>query len=217
MTSDHSLPLVDRLYQQGSSSLTPDELLALILNTPDSRRTAEQILHICGGLAGLSTLTAEQTHQIQRLSPLQGAQLLAVAELIRRAHTHPTQERPVIESAEDAAALLADMRDLTQEQVRVILLDTHRRVMGTATVYIGTLNRSAWRASEIFREAMVRGSAAIVLAHNHPSGNPTPSPEDVQATRLLIAAGRLLDIPLLDHVIIGQEGWVSLKTLGLIG
>jgi DNA repair protein RadC len=197
--------------------MAPAELLAVVLNHADALDTAERILSFCGGLQGLTSVTRDQIHQIHGVTDAQAGQVLAAAELIRRSHSTPSQERPVVQTADDAAVLLDDMRDLTQEQVRVILLDVHRRVMGIVTVYIGTLNMSAWRAPEIFREAVIRGSAAIVLAHNHPSGNPNPSPEDVQATRLLIAAGRLLDIPILDHVIMGRDGWVSLAALGLLG
>ena len=100
------------------------------------------------------------------------------------------------------------------ENVRVLLLDINRRVIAAPTVYIGTLTTSVLRASEIYREAIVRGSAMLILAHNHPSGDPTPSPEDVEMTRSLAAAGRLLDIALVDHLIIGRGKWVSLREMG---
>src|SRR5690606_7967356 len=96
-----------------------------------------------------------------------------------------------------------------------ILLDSNRRVQTITTVYIGTVNASLLRVSEIFREAVVRNCPAIILAHNHPSGDPTPSPEDIELTRTLITAGKLLDVALLDHIIIGASEWSSLKELGL--
>jgi DNA repair protein RadC len=108
-----------------------------------------------------------------------------------------------------------DMSHLTQENVRVILLDAARRVVSLPTIYVGTLNASVLRIAEIFREAITRNTPALILVHNHPSGDPTPSPEDVELTRTIVKAGELLDILVLDHLIIGQRDWVSLKNLGI--
>ncbi len=154
----------------------------------------------------------------QRLSPLsdEAADRLAAAlEIARRVKVYREYERPLINTAEDAAQCLADMRDLTQEHVRLILLDVHNRVIATPTVYIGTLHGAVFRPAEVFREVISRNSPAFILAHNHPAGDPTPSPEDVELTRAVIAAGRLLDIQLLDHLIIAEQGWRSLKQQGL--
>jgi DNA repair protein RadC len=104
---------------------------------------------------------------------------------------------------------------LPQEHVRVILLDSMRRVVAIPTIYIGTVNASVLRVSEIFREAVTRNCPAMILAHNHPAGDANPSPEDVELTRTLIAAGRLLDVMLLDHLVIGHHDWSSLKDMGL--
>ena len=104
---------------------------------------------------------------------------------------------------------------LRQEHVRAILLDLNRRVIAIPTIYIGTLNASVLRVSEIFREAIARNSPAFILVHNHPAGEPSPSPEDIELTHTLIAAGKLLDIAVIDHLIISQRGWSSIKQLGL--
>jgi DNA repair protein RadC len=104
---------------------------------------------------------------------------------------------------------------LEQEQLRVVLLDTRNRVLAVTTVYVGSLNTSVVRISELFREAIRRNAAAVIIVHNHPSGDPTPSPEDVALTRNVIAAGQLLDIEVLDHLVIGQQRFVSLKERGL--
>jgi DNA repair protein RadC len=107
------------------------------------------------------------------------------------------------------------MGHLEQEHFRVLYLDTRNRLMGSNTMYVGSLNASHIRVGEVFREAIKRNCAAIICVHNHPSGDPTPSPEDVEITRQLVDAGDLLDIELLDHLIIGQQRFVSLRERGL--
>ncbi|MEO1647051.1 MAG: JAB domain-containing protein, partial [Chloroflexota bacterium] len=125
------------------------------------------------------------------------------------------EDRPEIRRAEDAARLLIDMGHLTQEQVRVMLLDSQRCVMHIETVYIGTVSTSVLRVAELFREAILRNSPAIIMAHNHPSGEPTPSPEDIDLTRAVVKAGTVLDIQVIDHLIIGQSKWSSLREMKL--
>jgi DNA repair protein RadC len=124
-------------------------------------------------------------------------------------------DRLQIRSPADAALLLlGEMGALDQEQLRVVLLDTRNRVMSVETVYVGSLNAAIVRPAEVFREAVRRNACSVIVAHNHPSGDPSPSPEDIATTRTIIAAGQLLDIETLDHLVIGQ-GWVSLKERGL--
>ena len=103
------------------------------------------------------------------------------------------------------------MSALEQEELRVILLDTRNRVLGTVKIYRGSLNSSQVRVGELFRNAVRRNSASIIVVHNHPSGDPTPSPDDIALTRAVVEAGRLLDIEVLDHLVIGRKGWISLK------
>jgi DNA repair protein RadC len=110
---------------------------------------------------------------------------------------------------------MSEMSMLEQEHLRLILLDTKNRVLGTPTIYQGSLNTSLIRVGELFREAIRANSASLILLHNHPSGDPTPSPEDVAVTRQIAEAGKLLDIEVLDHLIIGQQRYVSLKERGL--
>jgi DNA repair protein RadC len=120
--------------------------------------------------------------------------------------------RPQITSPTDAANLLMlEMGHLEQEHLRTVLLDTKNRVLETPTVYIGNVNASIIRAAEIFKNAIRANAAALIVAHNHPSGDPTPSPEDVQVTRSLVEAGKLLGIEVLDHIIIGRNQFISLK------
>lgn len=210
----------ERLLTYGSQALSNAELLAIILRTGTAGENvihlAERILNICGGLAGISQATHRDLSQITGLGPGKTTQILAVVELAKRLMTLPGNERPLINRAEDAAQLVMDMRHLLQEHVRVILLDPTRHVISIPTIYIGTLNASVLRVAEVFREAIARNSPSMILVHNHPSGDPDPSPEDVELTRTLVTAGNLLDVQLIDHIIVGQNDWVSLKNMGIV-
>ena len=196
------------------------ELLAIILRTGMAHETAlhlaERILASYNGLYGLARANPADLQTIHGLSVAKVAQIVATFELGRRLMMTRPNDRPLISSAADAARYVADMAYLSQENVRVILLDSARRVVDAPTIYIGTINMSVLRIAEIFREAVTRNSPSIILAHNHPSGDPTPSPEDVDLTRTLVTAGRLLDITLVDHVIIGEQRWVSLREQGFL-
>lgn len=221
--SIHDLPADERprerLLRAGAAALSNTELLAIILRTgtaeENALRLAERLLTHYNGLHGLAQTAPEDLYRIKGIGAAKIAQIVAAMEIGRRLMTLPPDERPVINTAADAVRLVLDMRDLRQEHIRVILLDSVRRVIAIPTVYIGTLNASVLRVSELFREAITRNSPAIVIAHNHPSGDPAPSPEDIEITRTLIAAGRLLDIEVVDHLIIGQQGWVSLREMRL--
>ncbi len=209
----------ERLLSQGASALSTAELLAILLRTGTAQENAlhlaERILAHFGGLHRLAQATPAELQRFRGMGDAKSAQLLAAFEVGRRLAARLSDERPVIANAADAARVVADMGDLPQEHVRVILLDAGRRLIAIRTVYIGTLNMSVLRVSEVFREAIARNSPAIVLAHNHPSGSPQPSPEDVEMTRALVAAGRLLDIAVIDHIIVARQGWRSLRDLRL--
>lgn len=209
----------ERMLNYGAASLSNAELIAILLRTGTAAenvlQVAEQVLTKCGGLAGLMRASHTDLMEIDGLGPTKATQVMAVVELAKRAMTLPITERPVIDKSEDAAKFFMDMQFLQQEHVRVLLLDSSRRVIASPTIYIGTLNTSILRVSEIYREAITRNCPAIILAHNHPSGDPTPSPEDLELTHTLIAAGKLLDIQLLDHLVIGHNHWVSMKAQGL--
>lgn len=210
----------ERLIQQGVQILSNSELLAIILRTGTAQENAvhlaERIIAHYQGLHELAQASPESLQKIDGLGVAKACQILAALELGKRAINYAGSERPLIQSATDAARLVIDMNNLPQEHVRVILLDNNRRVIAISTVYIGTLTASVLRVSELFREAITRNSAAIILIHNHPSGDPTPSPEDIELTRAIISAGKLLDIPVLDHLIVASRGWKSLKEIGLL-
>ena len=169
-----------------------------------------------GGLTGLHQAPMEVLCERRGIGPAKAAQLKAAIELGRRLSIASPEERPVIQSPEDAATLLLyEMGVLEQEHLRLLLLDTRNRLIRTVEVYRGSLNSSAIRIGEIFREAIRANAAALIVAHNHPSGDPTPSPEDVRVTAALVEAGGLLDIEVLDHIVIGKNCYVSLKSKGL--
>ncbi|MCA9869972.1 MAG: DNA repair protein RadC, partial [Anaerolineae bacterium] len=143
-------------------------------------------------------------------------QIKAALELGRRLLVTAPHERPQMRSPADAANLLmAEMSLLPQEHLRTVLLDTRNRVLSIPTIYVGSLNTAQVRVGEMFREAIRANCAGMIVVHNHPSGDPTPSPEDVQVTRMIVEAGSLLNIDVLDHLIIGRQRFVSLKERGL--
>ena len=210
----------ERLLHYGPSALSTGELLAIILRTgtPDENvlRMAQRLLKTFDGLGGLVQASANQLAAEKGLGPAKVAQLKAALELGRRLLVAAPEERPQIRTPADAANLLmSEMGLLEQEHLRVILLDTKNRVLDTPTVYVGSLNTSLIRVGELFREAIRANCASLIVAHNHPSGDPTPSPEDVAVTRQIADAGKLLDVEVLDHLIIGHQRFVSLKERGL--
>jgi len=168
------------------------------------------------GLAGLARAPLCELAGLKGFGERKAAHLKAVFELGRRLLTAAPSDRPIVRSPADAANLLMlDMGVLEQEHLVTVILDTKNRVVKVHTVYIGSLNSAAVRVGELFREAIRLNAAAVIVAHNHPSGDPTPSPEDVHVTRQIVEAGKLLNIDVLDHLVICQARWVSLKERGL--
>ena len=180
-------------------------------------RLATRLLVTYHGLAGLAQAPFGELAAFKGVGPAKATELQAAFELARRlARECPEDSRTQVKSPADAANLLMlEMSMLEQEHLRTILLDSKNHVLKVHTVYIGSLNTASVRVGELFREAIRPNSAAMIVAHNHPSGDPTPSPEDVHVTRQIVEAGKLLDIDVLDHLVIGQQRWVSLKERGL--
>jgi DNA repair protein RadC len=204
-----------RLHQVGAGALGASELLALVLGTAHGPGLADTLLNRFGSLHQLARAGKAQLLQVHGIGEAQAGRLLTVLELCRRLQAPPADDRPRITSPADAASLLVPrLRDLEQEELHVILLDTRNRVLDIRAVYRGSLNTSMVRIAEIFRPAIEAPAAAIVVAHNHPSSDPSPSPEDVNVTRQIVQAGKLLDIDCLDHLIIGHT-YVSLKERNL--
>lgn len=211
----------ERLEHYGPLALSTAELLAIILRvgTRDENvlRLAQRLLSTYGGLAGLAQAPFSELVAVKGMGPAKTTQLKAAFELGRRLQVAAPQERIIVRSpAEVANLLMLEMGPLEQEHLRVVILNTRNQVLKVHTVYIGSLNSAAARIGELFREAIRLNAAAIIVAHNHPSGDPTPSPEDVHFTRQIVEAGKLLGIEVLDHLVICQARWVSLKERGLM-
>jgi len=198
-----------------SVSLT--ELLASIIGGKDQLDIAGSVLKkINGDPKRLVTIDISELLAIRGIGMQAASKLKACAVLANRIVTTIPEERPTINSPADAAALVQyEMCALEQEHLRVLLLDTRNHVLDIVEVYRGSVNSSQVRVGEIFKAAVRRNSTAVIVVHNHPSGDPTPSPDDVAVTRAFVQAGKLLDCEVLDHLVIGQGRWVSLKERGL--
>jgi DNA repair protein RadC len=210
----------EKLKLRGAAALSDGDLVAIILNTGIKGETvthvSQRLLAQHGGLRGLFRMDLAELARVRGLGDAKAVRLKAALELGRRLAALAPEERPQVGSPEDVANLLAiEMAALEQEQLRVVMLDTKHRILGTRTVYQGSVNQAQVRVAEVFRDAVRHNATALVAVHNHPSGDPTPSAADVALTVELVRAGELLDIDLLDHLIIGQGRWVSLQRLGL--
>ncbi len=210
----------ERLERNGPEGLTKSELLAILLRVGvegmNSVELGELILHELGGLRGIQRASFAEVCNIHGLGPAKAAQLKAAIEIGRRLNLESPDLSGGINSPADAAELVMyEMQGLIQEQLWVILLDTRNRKMWIDKVYTGSLNSSMVRIAELFRAAIQRSAASIILVHNHPSGDPSPSPEDTALTRAAVQAGKLMDIEVLDHLVIGHGKFVSMKEKGL--
>jgi DNA repair protein RadC len=210
----------ERLERYGAATLPTWELLAIILRVgtvgENVIELATRLLLQYHGLSGLLAADFAGLCTEHGLGIAKTAQLKAALELGRRLSVESPAARPQIGNPADVFNLVGlEMGALAQEQLRVLCLDTKNHVVHQQTVYQGTVNSSVVRAAEVFRPAVTRNSPALVVVHNHPSGDPTPSPEDVRTTEQLRQAGEVLDVELLDHLVIGHGRFVSLKERGL--
>jgi DNA repair protein RadC len=210
----------ERLRELGPGALSSSELVAILLRTG---RQGESVLNMSaslvarfGGLAGLARVSFAELCQVDGISEAKASQVLAALELgLRMVSLHP-EDRPVIATPLDVMNLLgAEMSTLDQEHLRVICLSTKNEVKAVHQVYVGNVNASIVRVSEIVRPAIRDNCPAIVVVHNHPSGDPTPSPEDAAVTTQIREGAALLDIELLDHIVIGGNSYASMKERGL--
>jgi len=205
----------ERLYQLGPEVLSNREILAILLRTGTQGENvlelAERILTEAGGLIGLARLSIYELEQVHGIGPAKAAQVKAALELGKRSISADPAARPVINSPSDVADLvMEEMRILDREHFRIMHLSTRNNVLGISAVSVGSLNSSIVHPRECFKEAIRRN------ANSHPSGDPTPSREDLDITRRLTEGGKILGIEILDHVIIGEKRYVSLKEQGII-
>jgi DNA repair protein RadC len=210
----------ERLTKHGPEALSTPELLAILLRTGTARESAldvaDGIVRHLGGVSGLAEATIEQLSEIRGVGAVKAIEIRAAVELGKRISAFTHAARPVIRCPADVSQLvMSELRHETREHFKVLLLDTRNQVRRVKTVSVGSLTESIVHPREVFREAIQHSCAALIAVHNHPSGDPTPSVEDVQVTKRLEEAGKLVGIDLLDHVIIGDGRFVSLKEQGL--
>ena len=206
----------EKLRHHGPAALGDNELVALVIGNGSRRgnalSVANALLTAHGGLHGLTRCVTDDLMRIAGIGRARAAQIVAAIELGRRALALKPGARFQIRRPEDAAAyLMPRFGSRGVEQFGILLLDAKHRVMRTAVLAIGTLNSSIVTPRDVFREAAIGGATAIVIFHNHPSGDPTPSPDDVTLTRRLVAAGTLMGIDVVDHLILGDARYWSIK------
>jgi DNA repair protein RadC len=211
----------EKLERVGVGSLGDNELLAIVLGHGAPRAGALDLanaaLDAVGGLHGLARATVDDLRQVPGIGSARAAQLIAAVEMGRRTLVRGRRERPQIVTPRDAAELLVpQFGTRSVEHFGVVLLDTKHRVLRLTLLSVGTLDASIVHPREVFREATRGGAAAIVLFHNHPSGDPMPSEDDVKLTLRLVHAGELMGIDVIDHVIIAESRFCSLRELKMI-
>jgi DNA repair protein RadC len=205
-----------RLRDYGPDALSTTDLMACLMQTSNALFEAQELIRRFGFPQGLLNASVSELCQVSGIGPSRAIQIKAALELGRRSMLERQGERYRITAPADAASLLLhEMNGLDQEHLVVITLDTKNRVLSQETLYIGNVNTSLIRVAEVFRPAIRQSAPAIIISHNHPSGDPSPSPEDVRVTRQIVEVGKLLDIEVLDHLVIGDHRYISLKERGL--
>ncbi len=211
----------ERMLKEGVQVLTNQELIAIILGTGTKEESvlqlAQRILYDFNGLRLLKDCSVDELKKIKGIGDSKAVQLLAALELGSRVHKLQQEDRIIIRSPEDVSRyMMEDMRFLTQEHFVVLYLNTKNHVIHKKTIFIGSLNASIVHPREVFKEAFRHSAASIICLHNHPSGDPAPSREDIEVTKRLVETGKVVGIELLDHIIIGDKKFVSLKEKGYV-
>ena len=211
----------EKLLRNGAQTMSDAELLAILIRTGNRAQTAldlaSGVLQGGRGLAGLARRNARELMRVEGIGEAKALGILAAFELGRRLQADSGGRRTPLRTPEDAARLVIPrLRDLTHEVFAVLVLDTQNVVLATVELSHGTLNASLVHPREVFKVAIDHVGAAVLVVHNHPSGNPEPSGEDIAITHQLAEAGKILGIPLHDHLIVGGNGYVSLAERGQI-
>jgi DNA repair protein RadC len=206
----------EKLERLGASGLGDNELVALVLGHGAARTgaldLANAVLAAVGGLHGLARASLDDVRQVPGIGVARAAQMLAAIEAGRRTLVRGRRDRPqILEPRHVAELLIPEFGSRRVEHFGVLLLDTRRRVLRTAVLSVGSLDASLAHPRDVFREAAAAGASAIILFHNHPSGDPTPSRDDVALTERLVQAGDLMGIPVIDHIIVAESRFVSLR------
>lgn len=219
----NELPLSDRprerLARMGVAALGDAELLALVLGSGTRRRgalaVAQAVLAAAGGASGLLQVSVDELRQVEGVGAVRAARLLAAAELGRRALVARVDERPRFRSPQDIARYLLPLHGgHREERCGVVLLDARYRLIRTTVLSVGTQDAALIQPRDIFRVALLASATSVVVFHNHPSGDPEPSPADVQVTARLAQAGDMVGIKLIDHIILGAGRYYSFKSQG---
>jgi DNA repair protein RadC len=211
----------EKLLRLGATSLGDNELVAVVVGSgcrgADALDVANEVLRARGGLHGLARSTCGDLSRVAGIGEAKAAQIAASVEIGRRALGHAPGARIQLRTPREAAAyLLPAFGARPVEHFGVVLLDTKHRVLRSTVVASGTLNTTIVLPRDVFREAMLGGAAAVIAFHNHPSGDPTPSADDLDLTRRLVAAGALIGIDLVDHVVLGDARYCSFKEMGTL-
>ena len=210
----------ERLERRGAAGLTTPELIALVWGTGGRGRNAVDLaaeaVAVHGGLSGLAAASRAELQSLPGIGAARAAQLAAAFELGRRLLVDWPVGRIAVRAPRDLAdRLVPQMGRLEREELRVVLLNAKNVVLGVETVYQGNVSGALVRVGELFRDAVRHHAAGLILVHNHPSGDPAPSADDLHLTAESVAAGRLLDVPVLDHLIVGRDSYVSLRDRGI--
>jgi DNA repair protein RadC len=207
---------VNRLREAGPQAVSTVELVACLLQSSDALYQAGIVMAQFQDLHNLSRASEADLISIEGIGPAQAARVKAALEIGRRLMAEEPADRWQVRAPSDAAQMLMPMLGhQTKEHLVVLVLDTRNRLVHQEILYVGTINSSLCRPAEVFAVAMQHNAAALMIAHNHPSGDPNPSPEDIALTRRLVDAGKLLDIAVLDHLVIGHNRYVSLRERNL--
>ncbi len=209
----------EKLVRLGAAGLGDNELLAIVIGSGTTRTgalgVANGVLETAGGLHGLLRLSTDELRRVAGVGEVKAAQILAAVEMGRRALVRRGPARTQFKSPREVAAyLLPEFGGRPVEQFGVVLLDVKHRILRQVVISVGSLDSTPVHPRDVFRQAAASGAAAVVVFHNHPSGDPTPSGEDFELTQRLVAAGALMGIPVLDHVVLGDGHYCSFKELG---
>jgi len=210
----------ERLARLGPQALSNAELIGILLRVgvegENAVQVGQRLLNKYGGIRGLHRVDLSELTGEHGIGEAKASALKAAIELGRRLTLEAPEERPSISSPADAAGLVQyEMQALEKEHLRVILLDTRNHVLHIEDAFQGSVNSSVVRVAEVFTPAIRRNATSVIIVHNHPSGDPSPSPEDIAITRRMVEAGKLMEISVLDHLIIGHGRYISMKEKGL--